>query len=208
MSANDKKDIENISSKTYGVKHEGRIIGYIPNTGDGKTDAATALKVLKDAGLYTPTSTFQAMFRQALSFCTTSSYLYKKDLQGNPTNFYSVAPFVVNAALAIELYLKTLSAVHGKTLKGHALVKLFDNLPAAAVADLEAQTPAAAIGHQVAQGRSFRDCLHAVNDAFVDWRYLYEKSEIGEIKINEVVFLLDVAHHACSLHKNMSPDRA
>jgi len=206
MSSNE-KEIRNSNPKKYGVKHDGRIIGHIPNTGDGKTDAAAALQLLKDAGLYIPTSTFQAMFRQALSFCTTSSYLYKRDLQGHSKNFYSMAPFVVNAALAIELYLKTLSAVHGKTLKGHALVKLFDNLPAAAVADIEAQTPAAATGHRVAQGRTFRDCLYAVNDAFVDWRYLYEKSETDEIRINEIIFLLDVAHHACSTHNNMSSAR-
>ncbi|MEC5159876.1 MULTISPECIES: HEPN domain-containing protein [unclassified Janthinobacterium] len=197
-------DEPKIDAKTYGVKHDGKVIGWIPNTGDGKTDAAAAMKVLKDAGLYVPTTPFQAMFRQALSFCTTASYLYKKDLSGQPVNHYSAVPFVVNAALAIELYLKTLSAVHGKPLRGHELLKLFDNLPAVAIAEIEALCPAAAVGHKVKKGRSYRDCLHAMNDAFVDWRYLYEKQSTDEIVLNEVIFLLDAAHHACSAYDKPS----
>jgi HEPN domain-containing protein len=187
----------------YGVKHQGEIVGWVPNTGNAKVDAEASMELLKAKGLYQPVTKLQSMFRQAYSFCTTSSYLYKKDLTSQPHNYYSVAPFVVNAALAIELYLKTLSEIHGKKLWGHELAKLFDNLPKAAVEELEAEVPAAAAGHNIDTGKSFRDCLHRVNDAFVDWRYLYEKQGTQEIRIPEVIFLMDVVHHACSKHKEV-----
>lgn len=190
---------------TYGVKHKGKVIGEIPKTGNTKADSAAALQILKDKGLYVPTTPFQAMFRQAQSFCTTASYLYKKDLQAQPINQHSIVPFVVNAAFAIEVYLKALSLVHSHKLHGHKLLELFDKLPPKATAEIEAQSADAAAGHKVESGRSFRDCLHAVNNAFVDWRYLYEKESADEIRINEVIFLLDALHHACSAHDPLMP---
>jgi len=36
-----------------------------------------------------------------------------------------VAPFVVNMAFSLELYLKTIALQHGKKLHGHELTKLF-----------------------------------------------------------------------------------
>jgi hypothetical protein len=195
--------------KTYGVRHEGKIIGEIPNTGDDRVDAAATRQMLIDKGVYTPTTPFQSMFWQALSFCTTASYLYKKDLQVmSAGNHYSAIPFIVNAAFAIELYLKTLAAVHKKTLRGHELAKLFDALPVAAAAEIDAHCPAAAAGHKVAKGRSFRDCLVAMNTAFVDWRYLYEEESIESIRLNEVIFVLDAVHHACSAHDKAGPAKA
>jgi hypothetical protein len=108
---------------------DGQFIGEVPVTGDNQKDAQAAIALMRAKGVYRETSPEQAIFRQAVSFATTASYLYKRDLATKPWNGMSVAPFVVNAAFALELYLKTLSILQGNELRGHDLLELFDALP-------------------------------------------------------------------------------
>ena len=115
----------------------GKLVGEAPITGDETRDQDLAIQLLKDKGLYQETTLVQGMFRQAVSFATTASYLYKRDLTRVPRNGLSVAPFVVNSAFAIELYLKTLGQLHNTALRGHDLLKLFDGLPADAQTALQ-----------------------------------------------------------------------
>ena len=61
----------------------------------------------------------------ALSFSTTAAHLHRTDLLKAPRNGLSIAPFVVNSAFAIELYLKTLHELKGTNPgKEHHLLKL------------------------------------------------------------------------------------
>jgi hypothetical protein len=98
-----------------------KLVGEAPATGVVDRDAEAIIQFLKDKGLYKETSPVQRMFRQAMSFATTSAYLYKRDLIKVPKNGLSVAPFVVNGAFAIELYLKTLGRLHDVDMRGHDL---------------------------------------------------------------------------------------
>ena len=125
-------------TKMKSVYLNGKLVGEAAATGDLEADQLAALQVLKDTGNYREPSLVDGMFRQTLSFATTSAYLYERDLLKVPRNGLSVAPFVVNSALAIELYLKTLGQLYSVKLRGHDLLTLFDKLPPEAVDSLRA----------------------------------------------------------------------
>ncbi len=106
----------------------GIIVGEVVATGDFQKDLEVFRQFLRDKGLHKEVTKVQAMFRQALSFATTAAHLYERDLLKAPRNGLSVAPFVVNSAFSIELYLKTLHELQGKTARGHSLLDLYDQL--------------------------------------------------------------------------------
>jgi hypothetical protein len=111
----------------------GVVVGEVEATGYPNHDKDAAIQFLKDKGLHKVVTPVQAMFRQAVSFATTAAHLHKTDLLTAPRNGFSVAPFVVNSTFSIELYLKTLSMMHNKVLRGHELLNLFDSLPTEAL---------------------------------------------------------------------------
>ena len=175
----------------------GIIVGETPVTGNSDLDAETALQALKDKGLYKPTTQLNSMYRQAVSFATTSAYLYEKDLLKAPRNHFSIAPFIVNAAFGIEIYLKTLAKIHGKNLKGHELLKLFDSLPSEAKKSIDATMPHCAKERGITLPINFRNCISELNNTFVEWRYIYEK-EHSEVHIQEMIFVMQCLHQVCS----------
>jgi hypothetical protein len=110
----------------------------------------------------------------------------------------SLIPFVVNAAFALELYLKTLNRLYGKDLRrDHDLLVLFDELsPEAKEAlrqEISKAPPTAGIKDLVA----FRAEIERVRHAFVEWRYLHERTRAGEIRFVELIFVLNVLHNTC-----------
>ena len=53
----------------------GKLVGEHPASGDLEKDQELAIALLREKGLYHEPTLEQAMFRQALSFATTASYL-------------------------------------------------------------------------------------------------------------------------------------
>jgi len=86
---------------------DGKFVGEYVATDNLEKEHEAAIALLREKGLYQETTREQAIFRQALSFATTASYLYQRDLTVVPRNGMSVAPFVVNATFALELYLRS-----------------------------------------------------------------------------------------------------
>jgi hypothetical protein len=163
----------------------GQLVGEVPAAKNDEEHMELAIALMKAKGLYQPTTPIQGIFRQALSFATTASYLYKRDLTTVPRNGMSVAPFVVNSAFAIELYLKTLGQLHGATLRGHDLLKLFDHLPAAARDALLPHFAASQTQCGIATLADYRNALEGMRDAFVEWRYLFAKQSAGELRSSQ-----------------------
>jgi hypothetical protein len=190
--------MKNHELKTNTLYFDGKAIAEIVVTGDSARDAETARQVLKDKGLYTPPTLGNAMFRQAVSFATTSSYLYAKDLTEIPRNQFSVVPFIVNAAFGIELYLKTLANIHGKTLTGHQLLKLYDSLPTKAKESIEVVVPEFAKQRAIKLPIDFRKCISELNDTFVVWRYIHETSNASEVNIQNMIFVMQCLHQICN----------
>ena len=138
------------------------------------------------------------MFQQATAFATVSAQLHRTGLQTAPRNPLYAAPFVVNAAFAAELYLKTLSLKHGKApLHDHKLVKLFDALPSAALEDLDTAIGALNCSPGISDRKSLRLAISGFSSAFENWRYIYERSDSDPIRVAELIFVVRVLHTAC-----------
>jgi hypothetical protein len=58
---------------------DGKLVGEYEGTDDPFKDVELATKLLRQKGLYRETTVEQAAFRQAVSFGTTSSYLYQRE---------------------------------------------------------------------------------------------------------------------------------
>jgi HEPN domain-containing protein len=175
----------------------GVVVGEMEATGDFEKDAELTIQFLKDKGLYQKPDSLKTIFRQALSFATTAAHLYKKGLSSSPWNVHDVAPFVVNSAFSIELYIKTLAQHHGTVLKGHDLIKLLGALPAAARSDIDAVLPTCRLEFPPAGNPELRECISELANAFVDWRYLHEKTRASTIRIDRAIFVMKVMHEAC-----------
>ena len=176
----------------------GIIVGEIRVTGNSEVDVETTRQALKDKGLYKPATQISLMYRQAVSFATTSAYLYKNDLLKAPRNVFSIAPFIVNAAFGIELYLKTLAKIHKKTFKGHELLKLFDSLPPKAKESINTVIPNYAKQYGITLPADFRNYISELNHTFVEWRYIYEKDRSNEVHVQQMIFVMQCLHHVCS----------
>lgn len=175
----------------------GQFVGEVPAAKNEEEHIELAIALMKAKGLYRPTTLTQGMLRQAVSFATTASYLYRRDLTTVPRNGMSLAPFIVNSAFAIELYLKTIGQFHGAKLRGHDLLELFDNLPAAAHGELLPHFASSRMQCGIQTLADYRLALVGIRNAFVEWRYLFEKTDIAEIKILPMIFIMEVLHNAC-----------
>ena len=90
-------------------------------------------------------------------------------MMGNPFDqrVFPLRSAVVTLAFSIELYLKYLAAkTLGQPGKGHDLSELYRSLPQS-VRDL--------VNTHYKHSRPIGDVLEAHKDAFIEWRYIYEK---------------------------------
>lgn len=181
----------------------GIAVGEYESTGDTEADIEAVRQFLKDNDLHQETSPFKAAFNQAISFATASNYLYDKDLRQSPRNGASTAPFVVNAAFSIELYLKALALKHGVALRGHVLSKLYNELPIEAKAEIQEMTLRCAVDSELGLGETpdFFAYLSELDNTFIEWRYSFEKERTGVVQIQPTIFVMGVLHEACRLQK-------
>jgi hypothetical protein len=149
------------------------------------------------------------IFGQAVAFTTTAAHLFNNDLLGIPARRpASFGPFVVNAAFALELYLKALNCVYGNDVgRTHDLLRLFCALPDAAKKAVEREFANAKLRPPNVQDlASFQTEIERVRHAFMDWRYLHEKKKTDQVLIPEMIFVLNVLHNACRFDVRINPD--
>lgn len=167
------------------------------STGDNLKDMELCQNILAQRGIHKEITPIQAMFRQAVSFSQVAAGLYR-DINASPQNGLFAAPFVVNSVFSIELYLKTLAAIHGRKLENsHELTKLFDVLPEAAHTAMKSVEPSIREKWGVPSNADYRQCLADLNNAFVEWRYLHERDNTPEVRIAHMIFVMEVLHEAC-----------
>ncbi|MBI5006441.1 MAG: hypothetical protein HZB95_04875 [Nitrosomonadales bacterium] len=174
----------------------GIAIGEVEATGDLILDAKLAQEYLNNKGLLKQRSLAGEIFSTAQAFANTSAYLYENGLKKQPSKGTSIVPFVVNSAFAIELYLKALGKKHHVTLRGHELLKLYKTLPRTALVEIEEAIPRCAKERRLGNSPNFVEYLKELNSAFVDWRYIFEKSQSGPIHIEPTIFVMQVLHEA------------
>lgn len=177
----------------------GIIVGEVDATGDHQKDLEVMRQFLKDKGLHNEVTMVQAMFRQALSFATTAAYLHERDLLKAPRNGLSLAPFVVNSAFSIELYLKTLHELQGSAAWGHWLLELYDPLSETTRNTVvrHALANAKQYGVKLTTADEFRSYIAELNNAFRDWRYCYETGSASKISIQPAILVMKAVHEAC-----------
>ena len=175
------------------VYFNGQLVGEVPNTGDHEVDLAASEKLLRDRGLLRGVTPAQATFQQAYSFAKLSSQIYREHLTKVPRGGFAVAPFIVNSAFAIELYLKTIAQLHGSALRGHDLLELYDALPSSALAEIE-RTLSEVVTSDIKDIIDFRAALGKMRSTFVEWRYVHEGGEVSEVHFPSLILLLQILH--------------
>jgi hypothetical protein len=191
--------MRDIPPGTKKIVFNGQVVGEYESTGDIDRDTAMVRDILKSKGLHKEISLFQAIYNQAVAFANTSAYLYENDLKHSPRNGFSVAPFTVNAAFSIELYLKALAQKHGISLRGHELLKLYESLPEEAIREIGRVIPKCEKNRNLGEPPDFKGYLSELNNTFLEWRYCYEKDRTGVVRIEPTIFVMEVLHEACFL---------
>ena len=175
----------------------GVAIGEIESSGDYDRDSEAARAYLQARGLWKDVPLARRIFNQAVAFATTASQLHRKGMSGAaPHDPNCIAPFVVNSALACELYLKALAQQFGKPLRGHQLLVLYEALPKLARASIAEQCPAAASDWGLPPNTLIRPVLAKLNDSFVEWRYVYERERSQAVPIQPTIFAMQALHQA------------
>lgn len=178
----------------------GIIVGEVNTTGNLELDTEVAYEFLSKKGLLKERTPANEIFSTACAFANTSSHIYENGLKKQSRNGTSIVPFVVNATFAIELYIKALAKKYNVTLRGHELLKLYKKLPQEALKEIEQVIPKCADDRKIAQP-NFVKYLNELNNAFVDWRYIFEKSKSGPIQIEPTIFVMQVLHEAFNFPK-------
>lgn len=138
----------------------------------------------------------ESIFNQAFAFGSAAVDLHAKLQAPSQRDFRAATPFVVNAAFAIELYLKALAAKHGLTLRGHRLPRLYQALPLVALDDVSAVLPRAVHQRQYAGSPNINGTLAGLNDAFVRWRYGYEEESLSLVDPPATMLVITALHAA------------
>jgi HEPN domain-containing protein len=174
----------------------GVVVGQHEATGDLRKDAEAVQTYLKEKGLYREITRTDAIHGQANSFASVANSLYDKDLKRSPFKGRSISPFIVNAALSIELYLKAIHSAYSKEIKGHHLENLYQRLPDEAKAIFEASAADLRPRYKLELGADIHSCLRSLSKAFEQWRYVYEYNGIGT-ELQGIRYTMHVSHEAC-----------
>lgn len=182
---------------TYDVKFNGVVVGKVLKTDDPAIDAKAAQQLLIELGLHREISRAEVAMGQAQSFAEAAAQLHKRGFRQNATVPTTLAPFIVNCAFAIELYLKTLGEIHHVNLHGHRYLKLFDPLPESTRNRLEEIAPTFVKQYKVVAFSSFRGSLLLLEGAFVSWRYLHEKRDSLSFEVSLAIATMAALHERC-----------
>lgn len=180
------------------VMCDNKPIGYVKDVDDQEEAARLALELLKSKGLWRDIPKSETIYNQAQSFANASAHIYEKDLKSLPRNPQGICPFVVNAAFSAEMYLKCLLEIHGEVKESHVLTALFKSLPNKVKDRINKNSKAFEGWYEVESGVLFKDHLKSINHAFVNWRYIYEKST-ESVNIQQTIFVLQVLHETAAV---------
>lgn len=177
----------------------GVVVGHFESSGDTEQDLPRFRAKLEELGhSVRELPQWMHIRQQALYFQDTCAHLLRTELhRPTPRRPFALIPYVVNTAFCIELYLKALSLKHGKTLQGHKLATLYKALPPSALNDIDASIEEAAKTAPLGEPPDVAAYMTHLNNAFVEWRYVYEREHTGEVRMDVLHFLRMLMFLAC-----------
>ena len=180
------------------VMRDNKPVGYVKDVEDQEEAARLAQELLKSKGLWRDIPKIEMIYSQAQSFANASAHIYEKDLKSLPRSPQGITPFVVNAAFSAEMYLKCLQEIHGEVTESHVLTGLFKSLPNKVKDRINKTCKSFESQYEVEKGVLFKEHLKSINHAFVNWRYIYEKST-EYVNIQQTIFVLQVLHETAAI---------
>lgn len=175
----------------------GILVGSYEAAGDNQKDAEAAMEILNKKGLLKEVTENDAMYGQANSFAEVANSIYNNGLKKSPYKGSSTAPFVVNAAFSIELYLKTIHNAYSNKIKGHNLAILYKNIPEKGKEIFISASNDVRPLYQLEADADIHSCLESLSNAFEKWRYLYEHNRIST-ELQSIRYTMNVSFEACS----------
>ncbi|MDF0541078.1 hypothetical protein PX699_01885 [Sphingobium sp. H39-3-25] len=119
-----------------------------------------------------------------------------------PESHVQIAPMIVNFAFACEIYIKLLLMTNETPTRGHHLGRLFEQLPMETSESIERLYEEGGAANDL----PLRATLDEIGDAFVDWRYQYEKSipkfRFGALHRLSQILLIWIGRHLPQLIAN------
>jgi len=128
---------------------------------------------------------------------------FENGIKKQPRNFFSFAPFVVNAAFSIEIYLKTIHKLYGKHIKGHKLSTLYKSLNEECKLIISQIAEETRHLYKIEKDKGFEYYLSELDNAFVQWRYIYEGSN-ERIHFLPTIYVMQVLDKTCVQIKTMN----
>ena len=98
---------------------------------------------------------------------------------------------------SIEVYLKTIHQLSGKFVKGHKLRAIYDSIPIDWQSKILDVAKRFSSDFDIEDFKEFPNYITELDNAFVEWRYLYEKERTGEVNIMPTIYLMKVLHEVC-----------
>ncbi len=178
-------------TKYLRIMDHGKEVGKIPDSGDPIENAKRYIEYLKENDQYVEFSNTQLMFKQARAFAKIARDIRSKSLTKPPFSQEAPAPFVVNATFACEMYLKALQSITNEAENTHNLSQLFKHLPNKLKDKINKLTKEKSTGFLIDGKILFKDHIKTISNAFVEWRYIYEK-ETASINISVILLILTV----------------
>lgn len=157
----------------------GKFVGSTPYSGDKKTDGESAKKLLAEKGLLNLSSELTSITRQARSFeKATRALIEEKSIE-------LTVPYIVNGCFCIELLLKALLIKHTGKQSGHKLKNLYQLLPYKVKSSLNDRFFSVKF-------KPLENALLDLNNTFVEWRYMHEKTETSIVSTGVILTIIDI----------------
>ena len=146
-----------------------------------------------------------------MGFLFASHYL-KKVIHSKGINLLPCSPaYTVNQAFACELFLKALCKINEVSYsKNHKLKHLLSMLPESVVCEIEKEYEMLCKKTRESHNynlelRKMDECLESYDNAFVDWRYYYEKTNKGLcLPWIDFEIFIDILKRKVENHLNLS----
>ena len=185
----------------------GKVVGQYISTGDTELDLPIARARLQELGYeQRELPLWMHIRQQAIYFQDTCTLLWNTELaRPPPRRPFALIPYAVNTAFCVELYLKALALKHGRKLRGHELLELYNELPPEALADIEASIPDALKDVPLSGEPVVPEFISMMNNVFVHWRYAYEHQELAQLRMDVLSFMRMLMFYAC---RNIVPKPA